>query len=435
MNGEIAISGVSGYERQQIRGVAFALGFFFSFRLAIVLISVNVFGLDPSTGSSLSLGLDLLLLCLVCFDSIGSAGKKGTPILRPATVRWVLAYLAVSALSLIWSETASLTNSIAYWFGLAIDTASVALLLRTGDETNEAYSIMTGFIWSTCILALAAWIMPAQPDLRLGDEQFFNTNEIGNLCAIAIFFAQFLARRDQGSWRLAKLLLIFTLVRSLSKSTLLAFVMAECFLLVLDRSMSRKTKLLLLSCAFVLILAFWGLFEAYYDVYTTAGNQAETITGRTAIWLYVLNAAFDHPWTVWIGHGFDSWWRVVPPFGNEMFEARHAENEMLQQFYAYGVTGVVLLAGIYGSLAWQSRRLARSPVKIQLACMLVFIVVRGIAVADSFDLLLPMWAIVMLSLVIEQVRSEQAVASPIPTNATFQSRLLRGISPPLHIDQ
>ena len=38
------------------------------------------------------------------------------------------------------------------------------------------------------------------------------------------------------------------------------------------------------------------IYEAYYDIYTTAGNQAETLTGRTAIWTYVLNAAVEQPW-------------------------------------------------------------------------------------------------------------------------------------------
>jgi exopolysaccharide production protein ExoQ len=289
--------------------------------------------------------------------------------------------------------------------------------------------MMKGFIWSSCILALIAWIMPAQSDLRLGDEQFFNTNEIGNLCAIAIFFAQFLTRRNHESWTFAKILLILTLVRSLSKSTILAFLVGESFLLVLDRSITRKAKVLLLGCALILILVFWGLFEAYYSVYTTAGNQAETLTGRTAIWLYVLNAAFDQRWTLWIGHGFDSWWKVVPPFGNEMFEARHAENEALQQFYAFGITGVVLLAGIYGGLARQLRKLARSPAKILLICMLVFIVVRGMAVADSFDLLLPMWAIVMLSSLIEREREAREVSSSVSPSL---SSLVSGPSPNCH---
>jgi O-antigen ligase len=168
--------------------------------------------------------------------------------------------------------------------------------------------------------------------------------------------------------------------------------------------MSRKIKILLMTCSLLLVLVFWGLFEAYYDVYTSAGNQAETLTGRTAIWLYVVSAVWDHPWSLWIGHGFDSWWKVVPPFGNELFEARHAENELLQQFYAYGVAGVVLLAGLYGSLYRQLRKLQPSATRILLFCFLIFIVIRGLAVADSFDFLLPLWSIVLISVLLDYER-------------------------------
>jgi len=241
--------------------------------------------------------------------------------------------------------------------------------------------------------------MPTPSDLRLGDQQFFNANEIGNVCAFAILFAQYLTRSKCGEWRFAKFFLVISLVRSLSKTTLVAFLVSEAVLFILDRSMSRKTRILLIGSAFVLILAFWGLFEAYYDVYTTAGNQAETLTGRTAIWLYAVNGATDHPWTMWIGHGFDSWWKVVPPFGDELFEARHAENEVLQQFYAYGVLGVLILVGIYGCLFRQLRKLRPSPAKVLLLCLLIFVVVRGLAEAEPFDLLLPLWSITLISVV------------------------------------
>jgi exopolysaccharide production protein ExoQ len=271
---------------------------------------------------------------------------------------------------------------------------------------------MKGFIWSSCLLALAGWLLPTQADLRLGDEQFFNTNEIGNLCAFAVFFAQFLTRQNEGKWRFAKFFLVITLIRSLSKTTLVAFLVSECFLLVMDRSMRRKTKILLLTSAIFLIFAFWGLFEAYYDVYTTAGNQAETFTGRIAIWLYVLAAVTDHPWSIWIGHGFDSWWRVVPPFGNEMFEARHAENEFLQQLYAYGLAGVILLAAVYGSLFRQLRKLQRNPTKILFLSFLIFILVRGLAEADAFDLLLPLWSIVVISVLVDYQRKLGQEKSP-----------------------
>lgn len=397
---------------RKIDGLAFAIGFFFSFRLGITLFSVHLLGVDASTGTAVSLCLDFLLLGLVCFDSVGATHRTVGSMLRIPSVRWVFIFLAFSCFSLMWSETASLPNSAIYWMGLATDVAIVVLLLRSGSTTTVAHSLMKGFLWSSCCLALVAWIMPAQADLRLGDEQFFNTNEIGNLCAFSIFFAQYLARRNDGKWRFAILFLVLTLLRSLSKTTIVAFVVSESVLLVRDRSIQRKTKVLLILLAISLVLAFWGLFEAYYSVYTTTGNQAETLTGRTAIWLYVVNAISNHPWDLWIGHGFDSWWKVVPPFGGEQFEARHAENEILQQFYAYGIAGVVILAGIYGSLYRSLRKLQRGPVRILFLGFLLFILVRGLAEADAFDLLLPLWSIVLIAALVDCVRTKEAKALP-----------------------
>jgi hypothetical protein len=384
----------------EVNGIAFASGFFFSFRLSIVLLSVHLLGVEPSTGAAVSLGLDLLLLGLVCFSTLGATHSTFRSMLRLSSIRWVLVFLALSCCSLAWSETASVADSTAYWFGLVADVAIVVLLLRSDSITSVSHSLMKGFIWSTSCLALVAWIMPVQSDLRLGDEQFFNTNQIGNLCAFAVLVAQYLLRRKDGKWRVLIWFLVITLFRSLSKTSIVAFLVSESYLIIADRAMSRKTKILMMVSATLLILAFWGLFEAYYDIYTTAGNQAETLTGRTAIWLYVLNAVFDHPWNLWIGHGFDSWWKVVPPFGDQ-FEARHAENEILQQFYAYGVIGICMLIGVYGSLWRQIRLLPRSSIKVMFFSILLYIIVRGIAVAEPFDLLLPLWAIVLVSALID----------------------------------
>ncbi|HEV2486796.1 MAG TPA: O-antigen ligase family protein [Terracidiphilus sp.] len=416
MSVEVTVAGESQISEVETSGLAFAVGFFFSLRLSIVLISVRLFGVEPSTGTALSLALEFLLFGIVCFATVGQNPRAFRSILRLPVVQWVLVFLAFSGCSLLWSQTVSIPNSTIYWLGIVVDVASVALLLSAGSGRDASISAMKGFIWSTCLLASIAWIMPAAPDLRLGDEQFFNTNEIANLCAFAIFFAQYRARCHQREGRLAKLFLVITLFRSLSKTTLLAFLIAESLVLILDKSLTRKIRILLITFAFLLVLVFAGLFEAYYDVYTTTGNQAETLTGRIAIWLYVVTATFDHPWTLWIGHGFDSWWKVVPPFGSGLFEARHAENDLLQQFYAYGVVGVVLLVGLYGSLYRQLRRLQQSPTKILLLCFLAFILVRGLAESDAFDLLLPLWSIVLIAVLAQfegnLTQSNAAVSSP-----------------------
>jgi O-antigen ligase len=375
---------------------------------------VTVLGIEAHTSGGLSLGLNFLLLGVVCIHSLGAGRCTFASMFRLASLRWVVAFLTFSLMSLAWSSTASLTASLIYWCGMAADVAMVILLLRAAPAIDVASSLAKGFIWSTCFISIIVWLMPLQPDLRLGNIDFFNTNQIAALCAFAIFLAQYLTRRRDGRWGLTMALLAITLLRSLSKATLAAFILSQSFLLIMDRSVSRRTKIILTATVASAVLFFWGLIEAYYDVYTSAGNQAETLTGRLGIWAYLLNAAFEKPW---IGHGFNSMWKVIPAFGD--FEARHAENDFLQQFYSYGVAGIVLLTGLYTSLYRQLRRLSNKPLKVVFLSLLLFILVRGLTEAEPFDPLLPLWAIALLGILIEQLTSCEdqpaiAATSPLP---------------------
>lgn len=402
-----ASTAVESFAVTEATGVAFFVGSYFAFRVAIVLFSVRILGTEAPTGAAIGIVLGFLLLILVLFQSPGYVTRTVGSMLRLPTLRWVLLFLTFSACSLLWSETVSLSTSIVYWCGLAVDVATMILLLRAGSLAAVTDAILKGFIVTACCLALVAWIMPAQSDLRLGDEEFFNTNQIGNLCAFAIFFAQYLMRCRKGKWGFAVLFLSLTLLRSLSKTTIVAFLISQGYLLLRDHSISRRTKMLITGGVLLAAVAFQGLFVAYYDVYTTAGNQAETLTGRTAIWAYVFTSSLERPW---FGHGFDSMWKVVPPFGPDRFEARHAENEMLQQFYAYGAVGLLMLAGIYGSFYRRLRRLPRSPLRVLLLSILLYVLVRGAAEAEPFDLLLPLWSLVLLTLLAEHSDTLESTA-------------------------
>jgi hypothetical protein len=310
----------------------------------------------------------------------------------------------------MWTSAASPASSAIYWLELTNDVILVLLVFRGSDAARAAHSIMKGFVWGSCVLAAIAWILPAAEDLRLGDLEYFNTNQIGNLCALAIFLCLWLGLRRQGTWRLATIFLTVTLFRSLSKSTLVAFVASQAFRLLVDRGMSRRSKTLLVACAIAVTLVFWGLTEAYMDIYRNAGNQAETLTGRTAIWAWSLNAAMNRPV---LGNGLDAMWKVAPPFGAELFEARHAENELLQQFFAYGSAGVIVLIGVYASLWRQFRALANVSKRSILMSLMIYIAVRGIAEAEPFDLLLPLWLITAVSLLVARSsRQDPAFCSP-----------------------
>ena len=373
---------------------AAAAGFLFSFRAILAMITARWLHNGTEPGVAASLVAELLLLAVVAFQSIGPATRSLRSLTRPAAVRWVLLFLGFSCSSLLWSATVSRSASFMYWSAMAADVAIVLLLFRTRPARVIAHSLLRGFVASTCLLAAIAWIIPTQEDLRLGDQDYFNTNQIGNLCAIAILMAQVLLSRKDGKWRTSIIFLTITLLRSLSKATIVAFVVAEAFLLIYDKTMTRKKKALIIAGAMLLLIAFGGLIASYFDVYTTTGNQAETLTGRTAIWAYTLQESFEKPW---IGNGIDAMWKVFPPFGRDQFEPRHAENELLQQFFAYGLAGVVMLIGLYGSLYRRIVKLSQGPSKAILVGIMLYVIVRGFAEAEPFDLLLPLWMITLVA--------------------------------------
>ncbi len=389
-------------------GLAFIAGFYFSFRLIFTFLCVRALGATPQTGSAGRIALGFLLVVATWIWLLGSSNTSRIRLTHIPSVRWICAFLALTLCSLLWTEAASPAASFVYWCGTASDVLLVALFLRAGNPVQYAHALMRGFISGACVIALIAWIVPAQYDLRLGDDTFFNSNSIGNLAALAIFFTQYLARRSQRHRSaLPAIFLALTLLRSLSKTTIIAFVVAEGYILLRDGSMTRRKKLLVLFSVPVALIGFWGLLAAYFDFYTSYGNASVTLTGRTAIWAYIAAHILEKPW---LGHGFDSMWNVVPTFGT--FEARHAENELLEQFYSYGIAGVIVAAGLYRSLYRSARTFWSSPERVVLIAMLLYVAVRGIAEAEPFDLLLPLWVAMLVATL-----APQQLPAQLPTRA------------------
>ena len=393
-----------------------AVGFFFAFRSFIMVLSVRLLGADPRTGTGISLSLDYILLLIIVFSTLGAVRYPFGQMMRLATVRWAVFFLGFTGLSLLWSSSASLSTSIAYWCAMAADVAIVSLLLREGPPMDVSASLMKGYVWGACAVALIAWLMPAQSDLRLGDEELLGANQIGYICGFGFFFALYLIRAKKEAFVVKSVILGVTLLRSLSKTTILAVLVGGGFLLVSDKSISRRSKMLITILALIIVAASWGLLASYFDIYTNAGNQSETLTGRIGIWAYFFAEALQQPW---IGHGFDSVWKVVPPFGSDQFEAAHAHNELLQQFYAYGLVGIGMFAGIYVSFFRHVRMLSRGPLRSFLLAFLIFVLVRGGADTERFDLSLPLWSIVLLSMLIEYERlPRQELPSTLPEAQT-----------------
>jgi exopolysaccharide production protein ExoQ len=384
------------------------VGFFFAARLCITFL---FFQSDPKTGAYVNFAIHFALFLAVLLYSFGPATNSMPAMFSARPLRWVLAFLAIGLFSLAWSATISKPVAFAYWCELVAEILMILFLLRVGDIETNATAVMKGYVLGAILIAAVEWFSPTMYDLRPGDDDYFSPNAIGFTCAFAVFLIQIFGRSSL-AWRMVAALLAISLLRSLSKTTIIAFVIAQALHLLLDHSRSWRGKILLTIPAVAVTWAFWGLIVNYYEVYTHLGNQSETLSGRLGIWAFVLTRSLQQPW---LGHGFHSFRNVIPPFGS--FEAWHAHNELLQQFYAYGVAGVLLLAVVYGSLFRQFRKVHPRSLKVRLMALLLFILIRGLADTENFDLSLPIWFIALVSVFLVHLRVPE-----FARNANLDSR-------------
>ena len=79
-----------------------------------------------------------------------------------------------------------------------------------------------------------------------------------------------------------------------------------------------------------------------------------------------------------------------------------------------------MLFGIYGSFYLRLRRLMPGPLRLISTSLLLFIIVRGFAEAEPFDLLLPLWVLVTLSMLTEEQRVSDRMMTvpPAPPDIT-----------------
>lgn len=363
------------------------VGFIFAFRICL---TVLWFQDAPESASLLSVALSLTLFFAAALSTIGSTPAIPASCFRTRTLRSIAAFLGLVLVSILWTP-APFAAAAGYWCAWAADIATIWFLLRDGPPENSAAAIMKGFVSGSCLVALVAWSLPATQDLRLGEEDFLHPNALGFQFSIATLLAAHLARKN-AAWVWPALFLGGTLLRTLSKSAIIAFIAAFGFAFLKDSTLARKAKIWIGVAAGLILASLWGLLEAYLTTYTeTAGP--ETLTGRTLIWAVSLEYAIKKPL---LGNGFYSYRFIVPPFGK--FEAQQAHDELLQQFFSFGAVGVILTIALYWIFFRQIRRARPSHLKTLASSLLLFAIIRGLTDAQNFDLTFPLWLMAVLSI-------------------------------------
>ncbi len=320
-------------------------GFLLAFKGSLTFL---FFRSSPQSGAAATVTLTLGWLLVVAGYTMLDPPRPTSSEVNATTLRWIMLYLGLAALSLTWTTTNSLMVAAGYWAATAADVVAIWLLLRYDPVQQNTVRIMHGFILGAALVAIIAWSVPAMEDMRLGNEDFLHPNLIGFQFAIAALFSAYLAQQKR-VWTWAVAGFVITMIRTLSKGTIVGFLFAGLYYLVRGLKISRRARIYIGLASTAVLMSFWGLLEAYLDLYT-AGSNLETLTGRTYIWTESLDIAMEKPW---FGHGFDSFRWVFPPFGT--FQPWHAHNELVQQLFAYGLVGVLVVAGVYWAFYRQVR--------------------------------------------------------------------------------
>jgi exopolysaccharide production protein ExoQ len=383
-------------------------GFFFAFRFALIYLG---FQSDPRAGSITTLACSALILAASLFYTLGDNQVSIRFLFASRTLGWLLAYLAMSGTSLLWTGAESIMDATALWTGMVMEVATVLLLVKRPDILDRADALLKGFVVGMLCVGAVAWMAPTLPDLRIGDYEFLHPNMIGMYSALGFFLAQHLALKER-VWRWACLALGMTMLRSISKTSIIAFLVAESFYLLREQQIPRRLKIQIAVVGLIVIAGFATLLESYLEIYTTtgSGNQAETLTGRTAIWTTAFFIAIEKPF---IGHGFYSFRALIPAFGS--FEPWHAHNELLQEFFEYGSLGVIITFGLYLALMFAAKRFTArtsganftaSPYSRLVFVVVLFAIIHGLAESVNFGLSIPLWLFATLAIALEQPPTE-----------------------------
>ena len=386
---------VIGVRTKHVAFLPTAVGFTYAFRVALIFLW---FQDAPTAGSAVSIGLSIALLLAALFYNVTSLQGRPHQSSLPGTLKFIFAYLALALVSLLWTTTQSMPVALGYWCAMCADVLTVILLLRTRDAEEEALSIVKGFVVGSAVVAAIAWLAPVMDDLRLGNEDFLHPNAIGFEFALATLCALYLSREGR-IWKWLGVIPGVTLLRTLSKASILAFLPAAGFYLLRASSIRRRTKVLVAIGAVLVSLSFLSLIDAYVEQYAQ-GSQLETLTGRTLIWAESLDIALDKPW---LGHGFYSYRWLVPPFGT--FEAWQAHDELLQQFFSYGLVGILLSVALYYGFFRQLRRHPPDNLRTLATALLIFALLRGLVDTDIFGLSFPLWLMAMLTIWLDSRRA------------------------------
>ncbi len=275
--------------------------------------------------------------------------------LRLLIKSWPLTVISLlSILSTIWSiePSSTLRRSLSLVGGTGF-----AFYLATRYTLPQFVRLLGICMGIVCLLTFFGVFVT--PEMGIHHDKHFpawrgyfgHKNQLGNTmdCALLIGLMLIVSKyATRVGWAVVIMSLILV-AGSLSRSAwvLAGFtIVSAAFMSLARRDRPLATVLFVFAVMGVAAFILFGDPAKTYDAYMVDLGKDPTLSGRTVIWMHILDLM--RGFRFWIGYGYDSFWTSAKGalsmnWGLGDFVPSHAHNGWLQVFIHFGIVGVILL--------------------------------------------------------------------------------------------
>jgi exopolysaccharide production protein ExoQ len=315
-------------------------------------------GLTPSQtldGSPLDRNVLMLLIAIGVMVLIGRRAKVHALLWANVPILLFFIYCAVST---SWSDYPLV--AFKRWIKAFGDLVMVLIILSDPDPATAVKRVLARM--GCLLMPLSILLIKYYPELGRGYENLTwvpvvtgvttGKNLLGMICLLCGLSAEWrllhVSRDVEGVRRYVIVHLTILLMalwlfwQANSMTALSCFLMASCVMLAVRVPTARRTALVHVVVASVLLLAFSAIFlDAGGNMLQTLGRDP-TLTGRTQLW----GVALEYSGDPLLGTGFESFWlgeRLQRIWSIYWWHPNEAHNGYLEVFLNLGVVGVLLL--------------------------------------------------------------------------------------------
>ena len=362
------------------------------------------FGQYPQLGNLISSCISLVFAGLLLTLVLSYKRNNSLKIFEEFSAKALLIFVIWSGITLLWTRTESLGPAFGYWATMSLDILVVTLLLGVANFKEVAEKSLQGIVLGGLSIFLVAFLYQSETiHGRLGDVDFLNPNTIGKqiavsgLCCIYLSFQKHKNPFAGIGWTFLSGLLVLALFQTLSKSAIIAFLIAGGAWGLFGKF--QIIQKILLGFIFITVVAMgYDRITEYISLYvndTQEGEALETLSGRTMIWETAWEMIKHNPI---LGYGFYGFRDYAPPIATG--KLIHAHNEWLNIWFNVGIIGVALGILLYFSffmLIRKTRNCTAFQAERSLAsALLIFHLVLGITEGNPRGLIFSLPLLMLL---------------------------------------